>query len=174
MNKRLLLSKYILFDAIAAVIVWILFMIFRKTVNDAKVLGDVSIFVPNYDFYSSLFLFPFACLFIHYLSGYYINPIKESKFADFFTTFLSSLIISIGIFFVLMINDIVASYVYYYYSLLVLFGLLFSITYFFRAIISANIRSNFRKRIMTINTLIIGTGNNAKRIAEDIRKKLYV
>ncbi|VBB45623.1 Exopolysaccharide biosynthesis polyprenyl glycosylphosphotransferase [uncultured Paludibacter sp.] len=170
MNKRLLLSRYVLFDVIAAVIVWILFMVFRKTVNDAKVLGDVSIFVPNYDFYSSLFLFPLACLFIYYLSGYYINPIKDSKFTEFFTTFLSSLVVSISIFFVLMINDIVASYVYYYYSLLVLFGLLFSITYFFRVIISANIRRNFRKKKMTINTLIIGTGNNAKKIAGDMRK----
>lgn len=170
MNKRLLLSKYVLLDTVASVIVWILFMVFRIVVNDAKVSGKISVFVPNYDFYTSLFLFPLACLFIYYLSGYYINPIKESKIAEFVTTLISSFIISIVIFFVLMIDDIVASYVYYYYSLLALFSLLFTITYLFRLILSFNIRQKFKQKKITINTLVVGTGKNAQNIADGIRR----
>lgn len=170
MNKRILIFRYIAFDTIAAIIVWILFMIFRKTVNDAKVFGEMQIFVPNYDFYTSLLLFPIACLFIYYLSGYYINPMKDSRLSEFFSTLIASFIISITIFFVLMIDDIVASYVYYYYSLLVLFGLLFTVTYLFRILVSAGINQSFRTKKVTINTLIIGAGKNAKRIATDIEK----
>lgn len=170
MNKRLLIFRYITFDALAAVLVWILFMVFRKTVNDAKVFGEMQVFVPNYDFYTSLFLFPIACLFIYYLSGYYVNSMKDSRLAEFFVTLISSLIISVTIFFVLMIDDIVASYVYYYYSLLVLFGLLFTITYVFRIIVSASINRAFKKKKMTINTLVIGTGKNAQKIAFDIER----
>lgn len=69
-----------------------------------------------------------------------------------------------------MINDVVASYVYFYYSLLILFGVLFAFTYFFRVIISSRIRRSFRKKKMTLNTLIIGTGNNAIKIANDIEQ----
>lgn len=174
MNKRLLVYKYISFDALAAVIVWILFMVFRKTVNDGQVFSSLMISVPNYDFFTSLFLFPVSCLLVHYLSGYYVNPIKESTFTEFFTTFFASLIISISVFFVLIIDDEVVSYVYYYYSLFLLFGLTFVITLMFRSAVGARIRQNFREKKMTIHTLLIGTGQNARKIGEEItRNSIY-
>lgn len=174
MNKRLLVYRYILSDALAAVIVWILFMAFRKTVNDGQVFSNLMISVPNYDFFTTLFLFPVSCLLVHYLSGYYVNPIKESKFTEFFTTFFASLIISFSVFFVLIIDDVVVSYVYYYYSLLVLFGLTFVITLLFRGAVGTRIRQNFRDKKMTIHTLLVGAGQNAKKISEDItRNSIY-
>lgn len=173
MNKNLLRIRYILFDLFSAFIVWILFMAFRRIVNDAKLYSGIPIFTPNFNFYSILFIFPILCVFIHYLSGYYLNPIKQSKINEFFTTFVSSALISIIIFFVLLLDDVVVDYTFYYKSLTVLFLLLFTITYIVRTIQSANIRSYFRKGKWKINTLIIGTGKNAKRIAADVTKNSY-
>ena len=93
MNKKLLISKYVFFDIIVALVVWVLFMIFRRVVNDGQLFSSISVFVPNFNYYSNLFLFPILCVAIHYLSGYYVNPIKESKITEFFTTFFSSAII---------------------------------------------------------------------------------
>ena len=76
MNKKLLISKYVFFDIIAALVVWVLFMIFRRVVNDGQLFSSISVFVPNFNYYSNLFLFPILCVAIHYLSGYYVNPIK--------------------------------------------------------------------------------------------------
>lgn len=171
MNKKVLISKYILFDLVAALIVWILFMIFRWVVNDGILFSNITIFVPNYNYYTNLVLFLLLCLFLNYLSGYYLNPIKESRFFEFFTTLLTTAIISVIIFFVMLIDDIVVDYTYYYYSLLVLYGLLFGFTWFFRIIQTAIIRRNFKKKKWTINTLIVGTGKNAQRIASEISKK---
>jgi exopolysaccharide biosynthesis polyprenyl glycosylphosphotransferase len=53
---------------------------------------------------------------------------------------------------------------------LVLFGLLFTFTYFFRAIIFSQVRHNYKTKKWTINTLIIGTGSNALKIAADLEK----
>jgi len=170
MNKKLLLQKYVLFDILASLIVWVLLMIFRKTVNDAQIFEGARIFIPNYDYFSSLFLFPLCCAFVHYLSGFYMNPLKHSGITTLFTTLVSSAIISITIFFVLMLDDIVVSYEYYYYSLLVLFGLLFVITTFFRTLIDSQVRRNYKTKKWTINTLIIGTGNNALKIAGEFEK----
>lgn len=170
MNRRKLLFKFVFYDLLASTIVWLLFMVFRKTVVDAQLFGDVKIFIPNYDFLSGFLFFPLSCVFVHYLSGFYRRPEILSKTVIFFTTLVSTAIISIVIFFVLMLDDIVISYRYYYYSLLVLFGLLFSISLFFRSILFSEISRNFRMKLWTIPTLIIGTGRNAKMMAEELGK----
>ncbi len=170
MNKKGLLLTYVFFDIIAAIMVWVLFMLFRKIVNDGQIFDGIHIFFPNYDYYKSLFFFPVACVFVHYLSGFYLNLYNKTRLTSIFTTLVASAIISITIFFVLMLDDVVVSYEYYYYSLLVLFGLLFSITLIFRSFIASQVRYNFKTKKWTINTVIIGTGNNALKIARDFEK----
>lgn len=173
MNKRKLLFKYLTFDILASLIVWVLFMIFRKTVNDAQLFAGAEIFVPNYDYFSSLFLFPLSCVFVHSLSGFYLHTEQKSQTNIILTTITSSAIISITIFFVLMLDDIVVSYQYYYYSLLVLFGLLLLITYLSRTIIWSEVRNNYRTKKWKVNTIIIGTGKNAEKMALEIAKSSY-
>jgi len=170
MDKRTLLIKFISFDVLAALIVWLLFMVFRKTVVDSQIFSQVKIFMPNYDFVSGFVFFPLSCLFVHSLSGFYRRPERQTKTVAVLTTFVSSLIISIVIFFVLMLDDIVVSYEYYYYSLLVLFGLLFTVTLVFRLYQYFQIRRAYRSKRWTINTLIVGTGKKAAKMAEDIEQ----
>jgi exopolysaccharide biosynthesis polyprenyl glycosylphosphotransferase len=69
-----------------------------------------------------------------------------------------------------MLDDVVISYKYYYYSLLVLLALLFGFTVFFRIIIYFQISNAFKTKKWTINTLIIGTGRNALKMSEEIEK----
>lgn len=170
MNRHTLLIKFVLYDMLAAVLVWMLFMLFRKTVVDAQIFEHVKLFVPNYDFLSGFVFFPLSCVFVHYLSGFYRRPEVLTRTNSFFTTLVSTALVSIVIFFVLMLDDIVISYRYYYYSLLVLFGLLFFATQFFRSIIFSKINRNFKTKVWTINTLIIGTGANARKMAEELGK----
>ena len=170
MDKRTLLIKFISFDVLAALIVWLLFMVFRKTVVDSQIFSQVKIFMPNYDFVSGFIFFPLSCLFVHSLSGFYRRPERQTKTVAILTTFVSSLIVSIVIFFVLMLDDIVVSYEYYYYSLLVLFGLMFTVTLTFRIYQYMQIRQAYRSKRWTINTLIIGTGKKAAKMAQEIEQ----
>jgi len=170
MNKNRLFLKYILYDMIASLLVWVAFVIFRKTVNDIQIFDSARIFIPNYDYFTSLILFPFCCVFIHYLTGFYLNPLKKSRINVIFNTITSSAIISLSVFFLLKLGDVVVSYEYFYFSLSVLFGLLFCFTFLFRNIIFTQIQRNLKKKKWTINTLIIGNGNNAMKIAADIEK----
>jgi exopolysaccharide biosynthesis polyprenyl glycosylphosphotransferase len=170
MDKRKLLFKFITFDVLASLIVWLLFMLFRKIFVDARLLRDVIIFIPNYDVLSGFLFFPLSCLFIHSLSGYYRRPENQSVTTTLLTTFIASVIISISIFFVLMLDDIVISYQYYYYSFLVLLGLLFSFTVFGRLVIYYQIKNAFKTKKWTINTLIVGTGKNAVKMADELEK----
>lgn len=170
MNKSRLIQKYVLFDMLASLIVWVLFVLFRKTINNIEIFETIHFFIPNFDYLTSLLFFPFCCAFVHYLSGFYLNPLKKTRINAIFSTLVSSSIISISVFFILKLGDVIVSYKYFYYSLLVLFGLLFIITYFFRAIICSQVEHNYKTKKWTINTLIIGTGINAQKIANDLEK----
>jgi len=170
MNKNRLIQKYILYDMLASLLVWIGFVIFRKTVNDIQIFDSARIFIPNYDYFTSLIFFPFCCVFVHYLSGFYLNPLKKSRINVILSTVTSSAIIALSVFFLLKLGDAVVSYEYFYFSLLVLFGLLFCFTYLFRNIIFSQIQYNYKSKKWTNNTLIIGTGDNAKKIADDLEK----
>lgn len=161
MQSRKLRNRYLTFDLLAALLVWMLFMVFRKTVNDAQIFSNVPIFLPNYNFVSGFLYFPLSCIFVHYLSGFYIKPANTKYLETAYVTFVSSAIVSIVIFFALMLDDVVVSYKYYYYSLVVLFSLLFVITLVPRWIIIGFVQHKFSSNEWKIPTLIIGTGANA-------------
>jgi len=173
MNKNRLLQKYILFDMLASILVWAAFVIFRKSVNDIQIFDNSRIFFPYYDYFSSLILFPFCCVFVHYLTGFYLNTLKKTRLNLILNTISSSAIISLSVFFLLKLGDVVVSYEYFYFSLSVLFGLLFFFTFLFRNIIYSQIQLNYTTKKWTINTLIIGNGKNAKKIADDIEKNAF-
>jgi exopolysaccharide biosynthesis polyprenyl glycosylphosphotransferase len=170
MNKRRLTFDYLLYDMLAALIVWVLFVAFRKIINDIQIFESIRFLIPNYNYIISLFFFPFYCVFVHYLSGFYLNPINKSKITEVFSTLISSAIIATSIFSVRMLKDVAVSYEYFYVSLLVLFGLLFVFTFCFRTLIGSRVRSNFKTKKWTINTIIIGTGNNALKIASEFEE----
>ena len=131
MNKNSLSRKYIIYDILAALMVWVAFVIFRKTINDIHILDNIHILIPNYNYLTSLLLFPFYCLFVHYLSGMYINPHKKNRFELIFSTLVSSTIISVTVFFALKLSDVTVSYEYFYFSLLFLLAVLFLFTFVF-------------------------------------------
>jgi exopolysaccharide biosynthesis polyprenyl glycosylphosphotransferase len=170
MNKNLLLKKYILFDFIAALLVWIIFFVYRKYVNDIRIFEAGALLFPLSYYLISFSLFPFCSLFIHYLTGFYVNPFTQSRISSILTTLSAAAIISVSVFLFLRITDASISLPYFYGSLFVLFQLIFWVTLFFRAVIFTQIRHNFKTKKWTINTLIIGTGKNARKISQDLEK----
>ncbi len=172
MGKRQLRWVYMGVDVLSALIVWTLFMTFRRLVRDETMFGDLQIFVPNYNFYTSLVLFPLCCLFVNALSGVYLYPEKQRQLKLIPTTFVSSGIIAVVIFFVLLLDDVVVSYQYYYWSLLVLFVLLFVVTYAFRAVVCWLVWRNYRSGRWGIRSIVVGTGESARRIAQEIAHRM--
>jgi exopolysaccharide biosynthesis polyprenyl glycosylphosphotransferase len=170
MDKNKLIFRYLFADVMASLIVWVLFVAFRIIVNDVQIFEGVQFLIPNYNYLVSLVCFPFYCLFIHYICGYYLNPIKKSQVTEVFSTFVSTGIISLSIFLVRMFRDVAVSLEYFYFSLIVLFILLFIFTITFRTYISSQVRRNYKQKKWTVNTIIIGTGSNALRIASEFEK----
>ena len=171
MNKKELKIYYLLFDFLISFVVWIIVVVYRKTLYKGQLLNDFQIYIPNFEYFSTLLLFPFFCIFFYYLSGFYNRPQNHSTSSIIFASFSSTLIISVVIFFIVIIDDIVISYQIYYFSLLLLFSLLFISILTERLIINSKINLDIKSGKRRINTIIVGTGKNALKIADEINKK---
>jgi len=173
MRYNKLHNKYIAADILSAIIVWILFIVFRKLINDISIINNIEFFVVKPKYYLTFLFFPFVSLFAHYITGIYIKIDKLSKLTIILSTLFSALFIAIIVFFLFMIDDIKVSNSYYYVSLSTLFFLFFSVTLTTRMIVFTEIAKRYKEKKWSINTIIIGTGSNAARIAEVLRKSSH-
>jgi len=139
-QRRKLQLGYILLDILSAELVWLAFLLFRWLVYDGKVFGLDTVLIPAFNFYLPLLFYPVGCLMVYYLSGYYLRIHHKRLSQELFTTFISSVVISLVAFFAIIIDDQVEDYHRYVVTLGVLWLLQFSISYFFRLVFTLIIR----------------------------------
>lgn len=120
---------YLIADLISSELVWLCFLGFRWMVYDGRVglLDDV--LVPAFSFWPPLVVYPIVCVIIYYLSGYYLRPFQKPLWREFLRTFFAAGVIALLFFFIIIIDDPTESYHRYIVSLVVLFGLQFTISY---------------------------------------------
>lgn len=117
---------YMLVDFMSAMLVWMAFLLFRWLIYEGRMFSVDTVLIPMFNFYWPLVLYPLGCLFVYYLSGYYLRPLRRPYSRELRRTLVSSLIISVGAFFLIVIDDpINGHYDRYLTSLLVLFVLQF-------------------------------------------------
>ncbi len=164
---RRLQFRYILADILSAELVWLLFLLFRWIVYEGKVMSVDDVLIPAFDFHRPLFLYPLGCLIVYYLSGYYLLIFHRTFTKEFLTTFLSAFVISLGAFFIIIIDDHVSQYQRFLVSLGVLFILQFGISYLCRLAVGWFSRKNsVRKDIIRIDT----SPDNEEELYRQIRQ----
>lgn len=174
MKKIRQTGKYILADFISAAVVWLLFNWLRY--EEMAVYEGVTSF-GNYLTYLQVIkgqlLIPFFWLILYYFSGYYNKPFGKSRLTELFSTFVTSLIGSVLIFFIVVLNDLPRSFHIYYELFFALFGLQFVLTYIPRLMITQAGLQKIKSREWAMNVLIIGAGEKACRIAKDLYRMGY-
>ena len=139
-QRRKLQLGYIIVDILSSELVWLAFLLFRWLVYEGRVFGVDTILIPAFDFYRPLILYPIGCLIVYYLSGYYLRVHHKRLSQVIITTFISSVVIALGAFFIIVIDDVVENYHRYVVSLGVLWLLQFSISYLCRLVLALFIR----------------------------------
>jgi exopolysaccharide biosynthesis polyprenyl glycosylphosphotransferase len=100
--------------------------------------------------------------------GTYTKIYRKSRLKELGQTFFITLIGVTFIFFVLILDDQIATYHSYYQSVLTLLGLHFFFTYSFRLILTTITVRKIHKKIIGFNTVIVGSNGNAISIYNDI------
>ena len=173
MNKKLQVLKYIVFDVASAAVAWTLFFIYRKVYLEPLKYGyEVPIAIDD-NFYYALVLIPIFWIIIYFIIGTYNNIYRKSRLKEFGQTLLISLMGTLILFFVLLLDDEIASYTHYYKSYAVLFGLHFTTTELLRLILTTHTGKRIKNRKIGFNTLIIGSNENALDLYKEIQGQKY-
>lgn len=167
-----LIRKYLIADVLVSIVTWLLFCCFRWVANDILVFNDIPILTPNYNFFLAISFYPICCVFVSYLTGFYDRLATRSRIIELFSTLIAAFISSLITFFVILIDDVVVSYHFYYQSFFVLWGIQFVLMYFVRFCITQNYFLKIKKGKILFNLLIIGTGQTAEKTAQSINNKL--
>jgi exopolysaccharide biosynthesis polyprenyl glycosylphosphotransferase len=174
MKKSKQAKKYILSDFISASIAWLLFNVLRYEVF---AINEGASSLLSYLQYPMVcvgqILIPLFWMVLYYFSGYYNKPLKKSRLTEFFSTFITILIGTVIVFFTLVLNDIPRSFRVYYELFFGLFGLQFLFTYIPRLMITQRGIIQREKREFAMNVLVVGTGEKAVSIAQDLYRMGY-
>ena len=126
---------FILFDFISSAIAWSLFFVFRKTYIEKFT------FEFTERFYLGLLIIPLLWIFFYWVFGTYDDVYRKYRIQTIFKTFTGSIIGSVIIFFLLILDDTVTFYSDYYISLIFLFAVHFITTLLFRYILTSEMKS---------------------------------
>jgi exopolysaccharide biosynthesis polyprenyl glycosylphosphotransferase len=149
---------YILSDSIAAIVVWSLFYIYRKVFVESYIFGYPIPLHMGLKFLISILLIPAFWLVIYYFTGYYNNILRKTRLEDFINTLIHSLIGVSFLFFIVILDDTIATYKTYYQSLTVLFLLQFSIVLAVRLLITSSLIRKKKQGKIRFPTLFVGGG----------------
>ena len=174
MNKKRLASLYFVVDWLASILAWSLFYFFRKAHEDLYInyWDRITHSFATPSFWLGVAIIPICWLILHAVSGAYEKVYQKSRLKELGQTFFITLIGVIVLFFVVILDDEVASYKSYYQSFIALFTLQFVITYIPRLIITTSVIYRIRAKKIGFNTLIVGSNDNACAIFKEIEEEV--
>lgn len=173
MSKRSTTIFYILADFFSAALAWTLFNYYRKTQIDSVKTGSLQGEIFDDRFFVSIVLLPVVWVLVYYLSGSYNQVLRKSRINEFVQTLATSIIGVTVIFFVLLLDDSVASYRQYYRMYFVLFSWHFTFTSLLRLLLSSRTNNKIHKRKFGFRTIIIGSNERAYKMFSEIQALKY-
>lgn len=163
MSKRLHTVVFLSLDFIWAALAYGLFFSFRRYVLDEPIAE-----VGQKQILSSLAIGVFWVT-LYWMAGMYRRVERRSRWKDFQSLFLVSVIGSLVIFFVLLLDDAgVQSYQQYYKTLAALFSIQFCLSAFGRIFLLSIYRRRIAKGLIRFNALVIGSGDKASELVREI------
>lgn len=171
MNRRKQVYRYLLFDVIGSCAAWLLFNLYRKKVIESDLFGIDIRFVPDYKFLLGLVFFTLFWVSMFGLVGLYHDPFRKSRLKEFGSSLTITIIGTVILFFVLLIDDYVVAYQNYYKIFMAMFLLVFASTYFPRLIITTQTIHRIHRRIIGFPTIIVGSGKKAIQTYQEINSE---
>jgi len=164
-NKNSQIVKYLFFDLLSAVLSWTLFFSYRKVF-----IEEMSIeFTPK--FYIGIVVIPLFWIALYVITGTYKNIYRKSRLKEFSQTFTITLIGTIIIFFVALLDDYIDNYQTYYSLFVVLFCAHLLCTSFFRFLLTTITALKVHQKKIRFNTLIIGSNNKAVEMYKELENE---
>lgn len=168
-GKQISIARYFVVDYITAALAWFCFYVAR-----ASILHDTGAWPISFE--SCLYIFiivPAGWLGLYSLAGTYTSLYKKSRLAEFTLTFVCSVIGSVVLFFVFVLNDPHTGYSYYFFTFLILLTFHFCLTFTGRYILLNKVKKQLLSGEVFFNTLMVGSQSHAIKVYSETEKKLH-
>ena len=162
---------YIFSDFAGSAVAWGLFYLFRKYFIETRLYGEFFRMELGNKFYLGISLIPFFFLFVFAMAGFYADPLRRSRLLEFGKSFVVTLSAVVFLFFVLVLDDAVGSYLTYYKSFSMLFLLEFLLTWLPRFTVTSYVSGRIHRRMAGFRTLIVGSNGKAVRLINEIKNE---
>lgn len=172
-NYRKQRALYLVFDFLSASTAWVLFYIFRKVRIEPQIFGYEIPIELGPRFWIGAIGLPFFWIMLYYFTGFYKNVFRRSRLDDFLRTFLTALLGVTVMFFILILDDSIATYKNYYSLFSTLFILHFTLTLIPRMIITGRVVKKVHNRKIGFNTVMIGSNENAVEVYSDLLEQKH-
>lgn len=162
--------KYVVSDLMAGALAFWVFNIVRFYILREYQNGFLTLwwFLGSHKLVIEQCVVPVGMLALYWISGFYNQPFKKSRLQEFNTTFFSAMINTAIIYLILLINDPTGRRRIDYELIIILFGLLFLITYIGRISITSLAIHQFRNDKWHVNVLILGNSPVSRSVARKI------
>lgn len=166
-------AKYVVTDYVTVALAFLLFDIFRYYFfhEGLRTGSSLTQFIWSAKILAEQILVPLCALGVFWISGYYNRPIARSRVSEFSTTFKSTGVVALLIYFALLINDSTGIKLWDYECILVLFSLLFGFTYLGRWTLTSIMIHRLRKRQWRYSTLIVGNSKRSRKVLRTLKAR---
>lgn len=154
---------YIAADYVATNVAWLLFNILRFDLLERanQNFESLSIYLTSHTVVVGQVVFPLVMIAVYWISGYYNLVFRKSRAEEFVSTFTTTLIGALLIFFMVLLNDMTDNLRQDYTLFGILFGVLFGCVYICRWTITTNVANRIHSGRLGFPTLLVGCGNEA-------------
>jgi exopolysaccharide biosynthesis polyprenyl glycosylphosphotransferase len=171
--KRWHTLLFVLFDYLSATGAWFAFFLYRKYFIEPGKFGYNIPFEASQNFYLGLIYIPLFWVVIYYLTGFYNDVWRKSRLKELHTLFSVTVIGVIVLFFALLLDDEVASYTDYYYTVATLLALQYGITITIRILFITYIKRLIKSKMIGFNTIIVGDYDNAVKLSSELNNEFF-
>jgi polysaccharide biosynthesis protein PslA len=153
--KKMNVLWYTLADWLSALLTWLIFYGLRKHLLHQNTA--IQAWLQDGALLKGLVYIPLIWVLVYSLLGFYQSLYKKSRLTELSKLLLVSIIGNIALFFGLLLDDVGSNNNYYVRALLLLIGLHFIITAFFRVMLLSIVKWQIRTERIFFKSIIIGT-----------------
>ena len=173
-QQKIPITWYVISDYIAAAVAWVVAFFIRKKLTgfSLNVVGELW---HNTLFLISIFVIPLGWLVLFLLAGSYHKSLyTRSRISEFTVTLLCTLLGSLVLFFILVLDDKQVNYSYYSKAFLTLFLCHFILIWLGRSLILSFAKNQLIKKQVWFDTVIVGNNPVALKVFLDIKKNQHL
>ncbi|HNT41646.1 MAG: sugar transferase [Bacteroidales bacterium] len=168
MTKNYLKIWYILFDVVGSAAAWTLFCIYPAKDVGLEFLRAGATFEFDGKFYASLVFFVLFWLALFIVAGFYNNLYRKSRLKEFTKSVGYTFVGTVVIFFILLLDDSLATYNDNFSIIGSMFILELTFTYFPRLVLTTGTIRKIHRRIIGFPTIIVGNGFKALQVYREL------